>query len=32
MYPRFDTVTKVRDQVDPERRFTNEYLARVLGD
>lgn len=32
MYPRFDTVTKVRDRVDPERRFTNEYLARVLGD
>ncbi len=32
MYPRFDTVTEVRDRVDPERRFTNEYLARVLGD
>jgi FAD-linked oxidoreductase len=30
-YPRFDEFTAVRDQVDPERRFGNAYLERVLG-
>lgn len=31
LYPRFGDVQRVRDRVDPERRFTNEHLARVLG-
>ena len=30
-YPRFDEFVAVRDAVDPERRFGNAYLARVLG-
>ncbi|GLI28315.1 FAD-linked oxidoreductase [Agromyces rhizosphaerae] len=30
-YPRFDDFLAVRDQLDPERRFTNPYLDRVLG-
>lgn len=30
-YPRFDDVIAVRDRVDPERRFANDYLTRVLG-
>jgi L-gulonolactone oxidase len=30
-YPRFDEFVAVRDSVDPERRFTNLYLLRVLG-
>jgi FAD-linked oxidoreductase len=30
-YPRWDDVQRVRDQVDPDRRFGNAYLARVLG-
>ena len=30
-YPRFDEFVALRDQVDPERRFTNGYLDRVLG-
>ena len=30
-YPRWDDVRRVRDEVDPERRFGNAYLARVLG-
>ena len=32
VYPRFDDFVAVRDQVDPERRFGNRYLERVLGD
>lgn len=32
LYPRFDDVRRVRNRVDPERRFDNDYLARVLGD
>ncbi|MFI9274734.1 D-arabinono-1,4-lactone oxidase [Kitasatospora sp. NPDC052896] len=30
-YPRFADFTALRDRVDPERRFTNDYLRRVLG-
>lgn len=30
-YPRFDDFLTVRDRLDPERRFTNRYLDRVLG-
>lgn len=30
-YPRFDEFVALRDEVDPERRFGNEYLDRVLG-
>ncbi|CRK60753.1 probable L-gulonolactone oxidase [Alloactinosynnema sp. L-07] len=30
-YPRFDDFRRVRSEVDPERRFTNPYVARVLG-
>lgn len=30
-YPRFDDFTALRDDLDPERRFTNRYLDRVLG-
>jgi FAD-linked oxidoreductase len=31
-YPRFDDFLAVRNRVDPERRFTNDYLNQVLGD
>ncbi|MDR6865624.1 FAD-linked oxidoreductase [Microbacterium resistens] len=31
-YPRFDDFVALRDQLDPERRFDNRYLSRVLGD
>lgn len=31
-YPRFDDFVAVRDRLDPERRFGNRYLERVLGD
>ncbi len=30
-YPRFQEFLTVRDRLDPERRFTNGYLDRVLG-
>ncbi len=30
-YPRFGDFVAVRDRVDPERRFGNPYLERVLG-
>lgn len=30
-YPHFDDFLAVRDRLDPERRFANAYLARVLG-
>lgn len=30
-YPRFDEFTALRDRLDPERRFANRYLDRVLG-
>jgi FAD-linked oxidoreductase len=31
VYPRFDDFTALRDQLDPERRFGNDYLRQVLG-
>lgn len=31
LYPRFDDFVAVRDRLDPERRFENAYLRRVLG-
>jgi L-gulono-1,4-lactone dehydrogenase len=31
VYPRFDDFVRVRDELDPERRFANPYLDRVLG-
>jgi FAD-linked oxidoreductase len=30
-YPGFDRFDAVRDRLDPERRFENDYLRRVLG-
>lgn len=30
-YPAFDAFVGLRDRLDPERRFTNAYLERVLG-
>ena len=30
-YPEWDAFAAVRDRVDPDRRFTNPYLQRVLG-
>jgi L-gulono-1,4-lactone dehydrogenase len=30
-YPHFDAFVALRDRLDPERRFTNTYLDRVLG-
>jgi FAD-linked oxidoreductase len=30
-YPRFDEFVAMRDQLDPQRRFGNPYLERVLG-
>lgn len=30
-YPRFGEFTALRDRLDPEGRFTNDYLDRVLG-
>ncbi len=32
LYPRFDDFRRVRAEVDPEGRFGNSYLTRVLGD
>jgi FAD-linked oxidoreductase len=31
LYPRFDDFVRIRDKVDPDGRFTNPYLDRVLG-
>ncbi|MFJ3586606.1 D-arabinono-1,4-lactone oxidase [Streptomyces sp. NPDC090127] len=31
VYPRFAEFTELRDRLDPERRFANDYLRRVLG-
>jgi len=31
LYPRFDDFRRARAEVDPEGRFGNAYLARVLG-
>jgi L-gulono-1,4-lactone dehydrogenase len=30
-YPEWDTFAEVRERLDPERRFENDYLRRVLG-
>ncbi|MEU6658532.1 D-arabinono-1,4-lactone oxidase [Streptomyces sp. NPDC046821] len=32
VYPRFGEFTALRDRLDPERLFANDYLRRVLGD
>lgn len=32
VYPRFAEFTALRDRLDPERRFANDYLRRVLGE
>ncbi|MEY9939720.1 D-arabinono-1,4-lactone oxidase [Streptacidiphilus sp. MAP5-3] len=32
VYPRFADFTALRDRVDPDRRFGNNHLRRVLGD
>ncbi len=31
-YPQFDAFVAVRDRLDPDRVFTNDYLKRVLGE
>jgi FAD-linked oxidoreductase len=31
VYPKFDDFASIRDAVDPQRRFGNEYLRQVLG-
>ncbi|MGW0039990.1 D-arabinono-1,4-lactone oxidase [Gordonia sp. NPDC003376] len=31
VYPRFDDFLAIRDRLDPDRVFTNDYLDRVLG-
>jgi FAD-linked oxidoreductase len=31
-YPKFDDFLALRDKMDPERRFANRYLDRVLGE
>jgi FAD-linked oxidoreductase len=31
-YPRFDDFLAMRDRLDPQRVFANDYLRRVLGD
>ncbi|KZE91365.1 D-arabinono-1,4-lactone oxidase [Microbacterium sp. TNHR37B] len=31
-YPRFDDFVALRDRLDPDRRFRNPYLQRVLGE
>ncbi|POX44303.1 D-arabinono-1,4-lactone oxidase [Streptomyces sp. Ru72] len=31
-YPRFGEFTALRDRLDPDRRFGNDYLRRVLGE
>jgi FAD-linked oxidoreductase len=32
VYPRFGEFTALRDRLDPERLFANDYLRRVLGE
>lgn len=32
VYPRFGEFTELRHRLDPERRFGNDYLRRVLGE
>jgi len=31
-YPRFEEFLALRDRLDPDRLFANDYLRRVLGD
>ncbi|TXJ06022.1 MAG: FAD-binding protein [Aeromicrobium sp.] len=31
VYPKFNEFVAIRNELDPERRFSNEYLDRVLG-
>lgn len=31
LYPRFGDALRVRDRVDPDRRFTNDHLTHLLG-
>lgn len=31
LYPRFGDAQRVRDRVDPDRRFTNDHLTHLLG-
>jgi L-gulono-1,4-lactone dehydrogenase len=31
-YPRFSDFLRIRDSLDPSRRFTNPYLSQVFGD
>jgi L-gulono-1,4-lactone dehydrogenase len=31
VYPRFEEFTQIRDRLDPDRLFGNDYLRRVLG-
>jgi FAD-linked oxidoreductase len=31
VYPKFDDFVAIRDAVDPDRRFSNDYLRQVLG-
>ncbi len=32
LYPRFDDFRRIRDRLDPGRRFANPHLSHVLGD
>jgi L-gulono-1,4-lactone dehydrogenase len=32
VYPRFDDFLAIRDRLDPERLFANDYLRKVLGE
>jgi L-gulonolactone oxidase len=32
VYPRFDDFLAVRDKVDPNRVFANDYTRQILGD
>jgi hypothetical protein len=32
VYPRFADFLAMRDRLDPQRVFANDYLRRVLGD
>ncbi|MGW1271631.1 D-arabinono-1,4-lactone oxidase [Streptomyces sp. NPDC002491] len=32
VYPRFGEFTALRDRLDPDRRFQNDYVRRVLGE
>jgi hypothetical protein len=32
VYPRFADFLRIRDSLDPSRRFANPYLTQVFGD